>query len=637
MRLIVSIFSMVFLLLSTIGLTGCNQVAEVIVTPKESTLPIGFELQLKAEKLMMTGLVVDVTTSNDISWSSSDDSIATVDSAGIVTAGVNTGTVTIKASGHFSGGDVEGTAVIHVVDTTVDLVTVTPSQASVAVGLSQAFTAIATFSDGQVLDITKQSITDWSSSNPYVASISNSEVDKGVAKGELAGSSTITGSVSGLQDIAELEVVSVDRASVSIDPQSQSIPVGLSQAFSATALLSNGETVVITTDGAFVWSVSNPEIASISNEIGTKGVAKGLSVGTTDVTISGQFNGQLIQSSATLVITDEDVTELEIQQESPIIPVGLTAQFKARAKLSSGEWFDVTKDDAISWSSTNSDRVTISNSRANKGEARALSLGRVGITAYAEINGKILRDTVGAEVVDAIIVGFNVSPKPQNTLDTPQIPVGETKQFKADAIMSDGSLKDVTNDQNTLWISENTSVADVSNDTQSKGLARAVGEGTSMISAQYQSDIGLLQDESELTVTAPHTLSIQVSTENYSNVVQGMPVHYIGYARRIMGQYEILDGETYLDSGMQLMYIDGAEGKPIEEHDFYFGQEDETPITGALRYKATFEWPDGSSTEGVLEWQFDQKHYSLTDTRPVKNLLENEWDFILTVSNEGEQ
>ena len=628
---------MVFLLLSTIGLTGCNQVAEVIVTPKESTLPIGFELQLKAEKLMMTGLVVDVTTSDDISWSSSDDSIATVDSAGLVTAGVNTGTVTIKASGHFSGGDVEGTAVIHVVDTTVDLVTVTPSQASVAVGLSQAFTAIATFSDGQVLDITKQSITDWSSSNPYVASISNSEVDKGVAKGELAGSSTITGSVSGLQDIAELEVVSVDRASVSIDPQSQSIPVGLSQAFSATALLSNGETVVITTDGAFVWSVSNPEIASISNEIGTKGVAKGLSVGTTDVTISGQFNGQLIQSSATLVITDEDVTELEIQQESPIIPVGLTAQFKARAKLSSGEWFDVTKDDAISWSSTNSDRVTISNSRANKGEARALSLGRVGITAYAEINGKILRDTVGAEVVDAIIVGFNVSPKPQNTLDTPQIPVGETKQFKADAIMSDGSLKDVTNDQNTLWISENTSVADVSNDTQSKGLARAVGEGTSMISAQYQSDIGLLQDESELTVTAPHTLSIQVSTENYSNVVQGMPVHYIGYARRIMGQYEILDGETYLDSGMQLMYIDGAEGKPIEEHDFYFGQEDETPITGALRYKATFEWPDGSSTEGVLEWQFDQKHYSLTDTRPVKNLLENEWDFILTVSNEGEQ
>lgn len=628
---------MVFLLLSTIGLTGCNQVAEVIVTPKESTLPIGFELQLKAEKLMMTGLVVDVTTSNDISWSSSDDSIATVDSAGLVTAGVNTGTVTIKASGHFSGGDVEGTAVIHVVDTTVDLVTVTPSQASVAVGLSQAFTAIATFSDGQVIDISEQSVTDWSSSNPYVASISNSEVDKGVAKGELAGSSTITGSVSGLQDIAELEVLSVDLTSLSIDPQSQSIPVGLSQAFSATALLSNGETVVITTDGAFVWSVSNPEIASISNEIGTKGVAKGLSVGTTDVTISGQFNGQLIQSSATLVITDEDVTELEIQQESPIIPVGLTAQFKARAKLSSGEWFDVTKDDAISWSSTNSDRVTISNSRANKGEARALSLGRVGITAYAEINGKILRDTVGAEVVDAIIVGFNVSPKPQNTLDTPQIPVGETKQFKADAIMSDGSLKDVTNDQNTLWISENTSVADVSNDTQSKGLARAVGEGTSMISAQYQSDIGLLQDESELTVTAPHTLSIQVSTENYSNVVQGMPVHYIGYARRIMGQYEILDGETYLDSGMQLMYIDGAEGKPIEEHDFYFGQEDETPITGALRYKATFEWPDGSSTEGVLEWQFDQKHYSLTDTRPVKNLLENEWDFILTVSNEGEQ
>lgn len=637
MRLIVSIFSMVFLLLSTIGLTGCNQVAEVIVTPKESTLPIGFELQLKAEKLMMTGLVVDVTTSNDISWSSSDDSIATVDSAGLVTAGVNTGTVTIKASGHFSGGDVEGTAVIHVVDTTVDLVTVTPSQASVAVGLSQAFTAIATFSDGQVIDITKQSVTDWSSSNPYVASISNSEVDKGVAKGELAGSSTITGSVSGLQDIAELEVLSVDLTSLSIDPQSQSIPVGLSQAFSATALLSNGETVVITTDGAFVWSVSNPEIASISNEIGTKGVAKGLSVGTTDVTISGQFNGQLIQSSATLVITDEDVTELEIQQESPTIPVGLTAQFKARAKLSSGEWFDVTKDDAVSWSSTNSDRVTISNSRSNKGEARALSLGRVGITAYAEINGKILRDTVGFEVVDAIIVGFNVSPKPQNTLDTPQIPVGETKQFKADAIMSDGSLKDVTNDQNTLWISENTSVADVSNDTQSKGLARAVGEGTSMISAQYQSDIGLLQDESELTVTAPHTLSIQVSTENYSNVVQGMPVHYIGYARRIMGQYEILDGETYLDSGMQLMYIDGAEGKPIEEHDFYFGQEDETPITGALRYKATFEWPDGSSTEGVLEWQFDQKHYSLTDTRPVKNLLENEWDFILTVSNEGEQ
>ncbi len=57
-----SITTILVALIALIGLSGCNHsVKELVVTPKQSTVPIGFQQQLKAEKVYKKGKVVDAT------------------------------------------------------------------------------------------------------------------------------------------------------------------------------------------------------------------------------------------------------------------------------------------------------------------------------------------------------------------------------------------------------------------------------------------------------------------------------------------------------------------------------------------------------------------------------------------------
>ena len=634
MRAITSIWSMMVSLLAVVGLSGCNQVTELIVTPKESDIPMGFELQLKAEKLFLEGLVIDVTSSDEITWSSSDESIATVDENGLVSAKDKTGDVTITASGTYNGVMLQDSATIHVTDATVTSVIVEPNSVSLPAGLSKSFSAIAKLSDGALIDVTRASATNWSSSNPYVASVSNAGDDKGTAKGDLTGSSLITASFMDYSGTANLEIIPATVTSLSISPELAQTPIGLSQSFKAIAHLSNEQTIDITTDKSITWESSDVNVAKISNEPLTKGIAEGVNFGTVDISASGIINGQEVSATASLEVTNVTVRSLAIVPESATVPVGLTTSFRAEASLSDGQVVDVTNDSAVSWSSSNSDLATVSNSIVDKGLATGIAVGKVGISAYGDFNGTVLRTTASLDVTNAVVIDLVVSPKPQETLDTPQIPVGETFQFTAETMMSDGSLVDVTHSENLTWMSGNVDVATVSNSIDSKGVVTGVHEGQSLISAQLEAKTGLLEDSSELTVTPLHTLSLDISSEKYTNTVQGEQIHYIGYARRIMGAYRSISGERFLNSEMRMAYIDGGEGDPIEEQTFYFAQVDEEPISGALRYKAIFEWPDESRTEGLLEWQFDQKHYILVDPTPAKNLLDNGWDFTITVTNE---
>lgn len=84
------------------------------VTPANSRIPVGFERQLTVLAHMSDGSVFDVTDDHNVSWSSSDASIATVDSTGLVT-GVNAGIIIMVASGtNVSGQHIEATAQVDV-------------------------------------------------------------------------------------------------------------------------------------------------------------------------------------------------------------------------------------------------------------------------------------------------------------------------------------------------------------------------------------------------------------------------------------------------------------------------------------------------------------------------------------------
>ncbi len=138
----------------------------------------------------------DLTSS--VVWTSSPASVATISNAsgsqGFAT-GIGPGNASINAL--FAG--VVGTGSLAVTNATLDSITISPGNASIAVDQSQQFTATGSFSDGTALSLTYQ--VNWSSSDNQVASVSG-----GVAIGAAQGSATITASLNGVTGTAVLTV-----------------------------------------------------------------------------------------------------------------------------------------------------------------------------------------------------------------------------------------------------------------------------------------------------------------------------------------------------------------------------------------------------------------------------------------------
>src|SRR5437870_9148031 len=135
-------------------------VAAVTVTPSSGTVAIGQTVQLTATPRDASG---NPLTGRAIGWSSSDNTIATVSSTGLVT-GVVAGAVTITAT---SEGQ-SGTASITVSGVPVASVTVNPPSASAPAGQTVQLSAALRDANGNIL--TGRSVT-WASNNTPVATV----------------------------------------------------------------------------------------------------------------------------------------------------------------------------------------------------------------------------------------------------------------------------------------------------------------------------------------------------------------------------------------------------------------------------------------------------------------------------------
>jgi len=123
----------------------------------------------------------------------------------------------------------------------------------------------------------------------------------------------------------------------------------------------------------------------------------------------------------------------------------------------------------------------------------------------------ILTATVGSvtatfklTVSDATITALTITPA------TPSVPKGLPSQFTASGTFSDSTTQDLTFD--AVWASDAPTVATVSNDPASKGLAQALAIGTATISATF----GSVSGSTPLTVTVPVLQSITVTPANPS-------------------------------------------------------------------------------------------------------------------------
>jgi hypothetical protein len=180
-----------------------SDLLSITVDPGSVELPVS-----STQGFSAVGHFADTTTAtlHDVTWNSSDSSIAEVDSSGFGRGVKKGGPVAITATDSASGKS--AFAVINVIDPLLQAITVSPASGSIPVGFSRLFTATGQFSDG-----TNKAIPVlWTSSNTAIATID----DTGLAFGLTAGQSvTITATAAnGMSRTATLAVT----APVAPDP-----------------------------------------------------------------------------------------------------------------------------------------------------------------------------------------------------------------------------------------------------------------------------------------------------------------------------------------------------------------------------------------------------------------------------------
>jgi hypothetical protein len=285
----------------------------IVVKPATASVQVGATQQFTATATYSDGTTANVSTTGV--WASGTPSVATIGSAGLA-KGVAAGSTTVTAT--VSG--VTGSATLTVAAKTVTSIAVTPATASVAVGVTQPFTARATYSDASTGDVTAGAV--WTSANPAVATVS-----AGVATGAAAGSSAVSAAIGSVSGSATLTVKAV--ISIAITPNSPSFATGATDQLTATATFGDGTTGNVTS--CVAWSVANPAIATIS----ATGLATGDASGST--TATALLDGVTESVSITVTAPTPGVTNIPTwhvdtnrsglnAQETALAPANVTPQ-----------------------------------------------------------------------------------------------------------------------------------------------------------------------------------------------------------------------------------------------------------------------------------------------------------------------
>jgi uncharacterized protein YjdB len=329
-----------------------------------------------------------------------------------------------------------------------------PTTANLAVGVTQQFTANATYSDGTTADVTSSAT--WTDANAKVATITSS----GVATGIAAGSTTVTVAMGGVNGTATVTVPAPAKTltSIAVSPATATIAAGATGQFTATASYSDGSTADVT--AAATWVSANQAVATIT----AAGLATALASGSTNITatvtgVSGTAAVTVPQPPPPPVT----VTSIAVTPPTATIAAAATQQFAATATYSDGSTAVVTT--TATWTSSKPTVATVSGS----GLATAVAAGSTIVTA--SMSG--VSSSPATLTVTPILSSIAVTP------NTPTILVGATQQFTATATYSDNTTKDIT--ATATWKTATPAVATVS----ATGLATGIAAGSTTVTATF--------------------------------------------------------------------------------------------------------------------------------------------------------
>lgn len=459
----------------TASLNGVSGTASVTVTsPTLTTITVGVPSPSLAsgatEQLSATGVFSDNSTqdlANQVTWQSSDATIASISSGGLLTA-LKKGTVSVTATLN----SISGTGTVTVDSAALSSISIMPAMFSIASGQSKQLSVQAVYGDGTTEDVTSQ--VTWNSATAAVASVN----PNGLVTGVSAGTSTITATLAAKQATTLATVTAAQLQSITVTPASASIATGQAQFFTANGIFSDGSTTDIT--NSVTWSSSATNVATIA---GT-GLATGVSAGSANIIAN---SGTVQSAPVLLTVTPAVLTEIDISPDGQYIPVGGQYQLTLTGTFSDGTTQTIT---SATWSSSDPTLASVDNTGNVTGIANS---NNNPVTVTATYGGMTNSTTV--YITSAVPASLKLTPA------TASIASGTTLQYSVNVVYTDGSIQPITS--KLTWSSSSPAVAAIG----VNGLATAFAPGQSNITVSY----GSLTAMASLTVT-PATLASLVIT-----------------------------------------------------------------------------------------------------------------------------
>jgi len=482
---------------TTLKVTSSTLVS-IAVTPVAPVIVYQTQQQFTATGTFSDSSTQDIT--NTVTWFSSDTAHISITPTGLATgvATISTGVI-IKASQN----GVNGSTTATVVPATITSIAITPNSSptytNLAVGTSRQYTATATLTNGSTANYT--SLVSWNSDN----SAATVGLHSGLVKGISAGNANITAAYNGVTSPAlNLSVNAANVLSITVTPIKATMPVGVTQRFSATAVFDNSPTQDITMDAA--WASSAPAVATIISP----GVASsvGGTPGTTNITAT--FGG-VPSSAAVLTVDSSTLSSISISPPSTVLPAGKTINYNAYGTYQpDGLTFVLTGLPNLVWTSSDTSLVSINSS----GTANTLLPGPpVTITATYQ---NVTSNNATVIVTQFPLQSIAVSPA------TATVPVGVSTPFTALGTFSDSHTHTQDLTSYATWAANPSSVATINSGSAQPGVSTGLTPGQASVTAVFA---GVVSNNASLTVSSATIQSLTV-TPNPASAAHGSQVQF---------------------------------------------------------------------------------------------------------------
>lgn len=438
----------------------------VEVRPGQAELAAGEIVILSAVGVFSDGSSLDMT--RDVSWRSSDPSVAAVNNSGFEkgrVSGLSAGTAVIDVTEMQSGLTSEasmGGATLTVNPPNLLTIGIEPRTSQVVAGLTEQLRARGNFSDGTSRILT--SSLSWSSSSPMIASVN----ETGLVTGRQQGMATVrvTEQSSGISSgsaSAELTILPPELLTLDLDQTQVGLVVGQTGGLAASGDFTDG--VNRDVSARVGWSSNAPAVL----RVGAGGSLSGLAAGT--ATVTARDSATQLTARAVVTVEPLRLLRIDLTPGTVTLPVGAEVALTASGAYNDGQNRDLTG--SVQWTS-NATVADVATTGSLAGLVRALSAGQAVLSATDASSGVVGRSTV---TVDGRLSLQTLAV----SVPTTTMRIGQQEQATALGTYSDGNTYALTH--SVVWDTGDPTVLEVSNVAETAGRLTGRATGTSTVGA----------------------------------------------------------------------------------------------------------------------------------------------------------